>query len=95
MLSLRPLSPILTNNLALFIYNFSFLAENTDQSSLLTKESIQLQTIKTEPVKTRETKDASLKTSLKDRQRSPNRMDTKDEQLSQAYKSSEKGESKL
>lgn len=71
---------------------FSFLTENTEQSSLLAKESIPLQTIKTEPAKNRERKDASSKTLLKDRQRSPHRTDSRDQQLSQA---SEKRESKF
>ncbi|KAL9958254.1 hypothetical protein ACROYT_G035248 [Oculina patagonica] len=66
------------------------LQENTEQSSLLVKESIPLQAIKTEPTKNREKKDASSKTSLKDRQRSPHRTEARDQQLSQASEKREK-----
>ena len=76
----------------MYISFISFVVENTEQSNPLTKESRPVQTIKTEPVKSRETKDTSLKTSLKDRQRSPHRTDSRSEQLSQT---SEKGESKF
>ncbi|XP_020605748.1 zinc finger CCCH domain-containing protein 14-like [Orbicella faveolata] len=59
------------------------LQENTEQSSILAKESIPLQTIKTEPVKIRE---------RKERRRSPHRTEAREEQISQGYKSSEKTE---
>ena len=52
------------------------LADNTEQSSILAKESIPLQT-KTEPVKIKE---------RKERPRSPRRTDAREEQINQAEK---------
>ena len=62
------------------------MAENTEQSSILAKESTPLQTIKTDPVKLKE---------KKERRRSPHRTEAREEQISQGYKSSEKTESKF
>lgn len=59
------------------------LQENTEQSSILAKESTPLQTIKTEPVKIKE---------KKERRRSPHRTEAREELISQGDKSSEKTE---